>query len=150
MKQNSPFQARMTWIYTLFSSLWAKQRFRLNNYSMQETWPVLYAMKLNSTFQARKTENTSRFFIQNTVKCIWPERYLLFQARMTWNLHLQALKPKYALHRNMKHSIREICLVLKAWSKTAHFKRGWPDLYSLLPDISTKRRLTQKNRKQLT
>ena len=49
------------------------------------------------------------------------ERYLVFQARITSNLILQALKQKYALNRNMKYSIRKICLVLKALKQNSLF-----------------------------
>ena len=47
------------------------------------------------------------------------EIYLVLQARMTSNLVLQPLKQKYALHRNMKSSIREICLFLKALKQSS-------------------------------
>ena len=49
------------------------------------------------------------------------ERYLVLQARMTSNLVLQAIEQKYALHRSMKSSIREICLFLKALKKNRQF-----------------------------
>ena len=45
----------------------------------------------------------------------------VFQALVTSNLVLQALKQKYALNRNMKYSIREICLVLKALKQNSPF-----------------------------
>ena len=50
------------------------------------------------------------------------ERYLVLQARMTSNLVLQAIEQKYALHRNMKSSIREICLFLKALKQNSQFQ----------------------------
>ena len=52
----------------------------------------------------------------------WLERYLVLQARMTSNLVLQAIEQKYALHRNMKSSIREICLFLKALKQNSQFQ----------------------------
>ena len=50
------------------------------------------------------------------------ERYLVLQARKTSNLVLQPLKQKYALYRNMKSSIREICLFLKALKQNSQFQ----------------------------
>ena len=52
----------------------------------------------------------------------WLERYLVLQAQMTSNLVFQAIKQKYALHRNMKSSIREICLFLKALMQNSQFQ----------------------------
>ena len=52
----------------------------------------------------------------------WLERHHVLQARMTSNPVLQAIKQKYALHRNMKYSIREICLFLKALKQNSQFQ----------------------------
>ena len=52
------------------------------------------------------------------------ERYLVLRARMTSNFVLQPLKQKYALHRNIKSSIREICLFLKALKQSSQFQAG--------------------------
>ena len=58
------------------------------------------------------------------IKREWFEKYfvLQLQARMTSNLVLQALKQKYALHRNMKYGIREIHLVLTPLEQKSPFQ----------------------------
>ena len=56
------------------------------------------------------------------IKREWLERYLVLQARMTSNLVPQALKQKYALHRNKKYGIREIQLVLKPLEQNSPFQ----------------------------
>ena len=59
---------------------------------------------------------------KNHNKREWLERHLVLHARMTSNPVLQAIKQKYALHRNMKYSIREICLFLKALKQNSQFQ----------------------------
>ena len=120
--------------------------FYLKHWQMQCTWGMprfFWAINRSSSYQARMTYSDLRRFTSTNAASVidgnlwlvlkpwsgtahnkreWLERHLVLHARMTSNPVLQAIKQKYALHRNMKYSIREICLFLKALKQNSQFQ----------------------------